>query len=304
MSAPRTWPRALRTSLLVAAGALALAACADILNTLEQGTDENTAAGKLVRGVNRVRKSAQDLDPSEEHYIGRTVAAQILSMPQYRLVEDAALTAYVNRVGLGIAMSNDGVRQPFAGYHFAVLDTDEVNALACPGGTIFVTKGMLAKASSEDELAAILAHEIAHVTHRHGLEQIKKGNLASAFQYLGSGALQAAGQNNADLQKLAEVFDNSVKDVVGALITSGYSREAEVQADTSGRQFLLGAGYDPQGLTRVLNQMGETGGEGGMFATHPAPKDRQATLQPPLAYAADAAGQTVRAQRYAAAMKP
>lgn len=304
MSARRPLWRAWRAPLLLVAGALALAACADLMNKLEEGTDENTGVGKLVRGVNRVRKSAQDLDPSEEHYIGRTVAAQILAMPQYKLSEDTALVNYVNRVGIGIALSNDNVRQTFAGYRFAVLDTDETNALACPGGLIFVTKGMLAKASNEDELAAILAHEIAHVSHRHGLDAIKKSNLTSAFQYLGSGALQVAGENNADLQKLATVFDDSVKDVVGALVTSGYSRAAEEEADTSGREYLRNAGYDPQGLSRVLAKMGETGGEGGMFATHPAPKDRQATLEPPLPYVADAAGQAARAQRYAASMKP
>lgn len=281
-----------------------LVACAQVLGALEEATDPDSAGGKLVRGANRLRKSAQDLDPSEEHYIGRTVAAQILSMPQYKLANDAAMTAYVNRVGLGVAMSNDGVRQTFAGYHFAVLDTDEVNALACPGGTIFITRGLLQKASTEDELAAILAHEIAHVTLRHGLAQIKKANLAAAFQYLGSGALQAAGTNNEDLQKLATVFDDSVKDVVGALITSGYSREAESEADHAGRVFLAGTGYDPQALGRVLAKMSATGGQGGMFATHPAPQDRQQSLGEPLPFVADAQGETLRAQRFAVAMKP
>lgn len=283
---------------------LSLVACASVLGVLEDATDPDSAEGKLVRGANRLRKSAQDLDPSEEHYIGRTVAAQILAMPRYKLSTDAAMNAYVNRVGLGVAMTNDGVRQTFAGYHFAVLDTDEVNALACPGGTIFITKGLLAKASTEDELAGILAHEIAHVTLRHGLSQIKKGNLAQAFQYLGSGALQAAGTNNEDLQKLATVFDDSVKDVVGALITSGYSREAESEADVAGRKFLAGTGYDPQGLTRVLAKMGSGGGEGGMFATHPAPQERQQTLREPLAFTPDAQGEAIRAERFTAAMKP
>lgn len=295
--------RVLLTTALLGTPLLALAACAEFLGALEDATDPDSAEGKLVRGANKLRKSAQDLDPSEEHYIGRTVAAQIVAMPQYKLSQDQALTAYVTRVGLGVAMSNDRVRHTFAGYHFAVLDTDEVNALACPGGTIFVSKGLLAKATSEDEVAAILAHEIAHVTLRHGLEQIKKANLASAFQYLGSGALQAAGSNSADLQELAKVFDDSVKDVVGALITSGYSREAEAQADQLGRELLGGTGYDPQALTRVLAKMGEVGGEGGMFATHPSPADRLQTLTQPMPYAADAAALAARATRFAAVVK-
>ncbi len=295
--------RAALTSALFATPLLVLAACAEVLGALEDATDPDSAEGKLFRGANRLRKSAQDLDPSEEHYIGRTVAAQIVAMPQYKLSQDAALHAYLARVGLGIAMTNDKVRHTFIGYHFAVLDTDEVNALACPGGTIFITRGLLAKATSEDEVAAILAHEIAHVTLRHGLNQIKKANLASAFQYLGSGALQAAGNNSKDLAELSKVFDDSVKDVVGALITSGYSREAEAEADQLGRELLRGTGYDPQALTRVLAKMGEVGGQGGMFATHPSPADRQTTLRQPLPYAADAAGVAARATRYAAATK-
>lgn len=295
--------RVVLTAALLGTPLLALAACAEFLGALEDATDPDSAEGKLVRGANKLRKSAQDLDPAEEHYIGRTVAAQIVAMPQYKLSQDQALTAYVTRVGLGVAMSNDRVRHTFAGYHFAVLDTDEVNALACPGGTIFVSKGLLAKATSEDEVAAILAHEIAHVTLRHGLEQIKKANLASAFQYLGSGALQAAGSNSADLQELAKVFDDSVKDVVGALITSGYSREAEAEADHLGRDLLGGTGYDPQALTRVLAKMGEVGGEGGMFATHPSPADRCQTLLKPLPYAADPADLAARAARFVAVAK-
>jgi predicted Zn-dependent protease len=286
-----------------AAPLLVLFACAGVMEALENATDPDSAEGKLVRGTNRLRKSAQDLDPSEEHYIGRTVAAQIVAMPQYKLASNQAMHAYINRIGLGITMTNDGVRQTFNGYHFVVMDTDEVNALACPGGTIFISKGLLAKASSEDEVAAILAHEIAHVTLRHGLEQIKKSNLASAFQYLGSGALQAAGSNNDDLAKLATVFDDSVKDVVGALITSGYSREAEEQADHKGREYLAGAGYDPQALSRVLAKMGEVGGEGGMFATHPSPQDRQATLRDAVAFRPDVQGESIRAARFAAAMQ-
>jgi predicted Zn-dependent protease len=303
MSTQRS-PRFVRLAVLVGIVALSLVACAKLMETLEGATDPNSAEGKLVRGANRLRKSAQDLDPAEEHYIGRTVGAQILAMPQYVLAQDQALVDYVTRVGTGVVMSNDGVRHTFAGYHFAVLETEEVNAFACPGGTIFVTKGMLRNATTEDELAAVLAHEIAHVTHRHGLEQIKKANLAQAFQYLGSGTLQAAGQGNADLQKLTEVFDDSVKDVVGALITSGYSREAEQQADTSGREFLRQAGYDPQALTRVLSRMDRAGGAGGMFATHPAPGARLATLGAALPFRPDPAGEAVRAQRFAAAMKP
>jgi len=276
---------------------LPVAACAGVLNALEQMTDENTAEGKLIRGANRLRKSWQDLDPSEEHYIGRSVAAQILAMPEYPLLQDDRVTAYLNRVGQAVVMTNDGVRHPFDDYHFAVLDTAEINAFACPGGIVLVTRGLLQQTASEDELAAVLAHEIAHVTLRHGVQAIQQQNLAEAFTYLGSGAAQAT-MKQQDLQKLTAVFDDSVKNVVHTLITSGYSREAEAAADQLGREFLAGTGYDPQALSRVLARMQGAGGHGGMFATHPAPQDRLAALGGPLAWVGSAAAIERRQPRY------
>ena len=291
--------------LLLAAG-IALAACAEVMNSLESITPEDSVAGKAVRGANRLRKSQEDLDPAEEHFIGRSVAAQILAMPEYAVADDQKLTEYLNLLGNGIAMSCDEVRHTFAGYRFAVLDTDEVNAFACPGGTILVSRGLIAKTTDEDELAAVVAHEIAHVHHRHGLAAISQANLMEAFTYLGSAGAQAALKNE-DLQKVTGLFESSVGNVVDALVKGGYSREAEYQADASGRRFLAAAGYREDALQAVLERMGEAGGEGGMFSTHPAPADRLSHLQPPAAaprQATDVAAAQARAQRYALAVRP
>lgn len=275
------------------------AACASVMSTLERATDEGSVEGKLVRGANRVRKSFQDIDPSEEHYIGRSVAAQILALPEYPLRDEESLQSYVERVGHGIVALNDGVRQPYLGYRFGILDTDEVNAFACPGGLILVSRGLLATTQSEDEVAAVLAHEIAHVTLRHGVAAIKKENLTQAFTYLGAGAAQAT-MDSKDLQKLTDVFGDSVGNIVQTLVTSGYSRDAELAADELGRTLLAQAGYDPQALARVLERMH---GEGGMLATHPAPSDRVAALGEPLPYVADAAAAERRQARWASALK-
>jgi len=194
------------------------------------------------------------------------------------------------------------VRRPFLDYRFAVLATDEVNAFACPGGLILVSRGLIKKSQSEDELAAVLAHEIAHVTLRHGVAAIQQANLAQAFTYLGAGAAQAT-MSKEDLDALTGLFDGSIDDIVQTLVTSGYSRESEEQADALGREFLATTGYDPQGLTRVLHTMEGDGGHGGMFATHPAPKDRIASLGAPKSFTADAKAAAARQKRYAAAMK-
>jgi len=126
----KTTKKIVTSVVLVAALGVVITACADVMNALEQATDENTAAGKLVRGANRIRKSFQDLDPSEEHFIGRSVAAAVLTLPGYKLSTDEAATDYVNKVGNGIVASCDQVRSTFNGYHFAVLESEEINAFA------------------------------------------------------------------------------------------------------------------------------------------------------------------------------
>jgi predicted Zn-dependent protease len=290
----------MRRILFALCALLPLAACAAVMNALEEATGEDTAAGKLVRGANRLRKSFQDLDPSEEYFIGRSVAAQLLAMPEYAIDPDPKLTAYVQRVGAGLVALNDGVRRPFLDYRFAVLKTQEVNAFACPNGLILVSRGLLANTKKEEEVAAVLAHEIAHVTLRHGVAAIQQGNLAQAFTYLGAGAAQAT-MNQEDLNALTDLFDGSVDDVVQTLVTSGYSRDAEYAADKLGREFLAGAGYDPQALVHVLGCMQDHGGQGGMMSTHPAPKDRVAELGGPVAFAGGADGDKVRQARFQAA---
>ncbi len=286
---------------VVLATALAAVGCQQMMQALEESTTEDTVLGKSVRGVNRARKAFTDLDPSEEHYVGRAVAAQILSEPRYVVSDDQALQDYVNLVGQAIVTGCDEVRHTFDGYSFAVLETDEVNAFAAPGGTILLTRGMLRQTASEDELAAVLAHEIGHVTHRHGLAAIQQANLTEAFLYLGTAAAQAT-MSEQDLQKLTEVFDSSVQDVVKTLVVNGYSREAETEADGAAVRYLTAAGYDPEALQRVLQRMAGTGGDGGFFATHPAPSDRMADAKP-TSKPVDAAVVAQRTARYRSVVK-
>lgn len=259
----------------------AFAACAEMMNALEKNSDENTQTGKLIRGANRLRKSFQDLDPSEEHYVGRAVAAQILSIPGTRLNNDPALNDYVNRVGQGLSISTDKVRQTFNGYRFAIIDSSELNALATPGGTIFVTSELVKTAEIEDELAGVLAHEIAHVTLRHGLAAIKQSNLAEAFQYLGDSAATAT-LTEEQRRKVTNVFGSSIDDVVTTMVKNGYSREAEYAADRLGYEILSSSGYDSGALHSIINKLKKksAGGRGGIMSTHPAPEDRLQNLGP------------------------
>lgn len=125
---------------------------------------------RRVQQVQRVAGAAQrataEITPRQEYYIGRAVAATILK--QYRPWNHPAANAYVNKVGQSLALVSDAP-QTFGGYHFLVLDSPEINAFAAPGGLILVSRGLLACCGSEDELAAVLAHEISHVQLKHGL---------------------------------------------------------------------------------------------------------------------------------------
>jgi len=288
----------MRRATFLLLGAIGFAvACAETLNSLEKATTEGTAAGDLVRGVNRARKSFEDLDPSEEHYIGRAVAAQVVAQPEYPLSTNENLIDYVNRVGNAVVLNCERIRHTFIGYHFTVLDTDEINAFAAPGGTIFVTRGLIRRTQSEDELAGVLAHEIAHVNHRHGLGAIKNSNLVAAFQYLVSGASKAV-LDQESLGKLTGIFDDSIKDITSSLIKNGYGRGKEYEADKSGAAFAAAAGYDPGALHAFIRRLGSEGGSGGVFATHPSPADRLEELGKPPAAALDAEGLRARGVRY------
>ena len=257
---------------LAIASLLLLPGCAEIVQvgtTMGHGAGVITSEQKesIDRTAIKSERAARPITDREEYYLGRAVAATILG--QYRLHLDERTTNYINRLGNALALASD---RPFTygGYHFAVLDSEEVNALACPGGIVFITKGMLKRTANEEELAAILAHEIAHVNHKDGLAAIKQSRWVEVVATLGSGATQELGVGQLD--KLAALFEGSVNDVAKTLIVNGYGRSQELVADRSAMIFMHRLGYDPNGLTDSLAKLArqqETGAGKGLFATHP-----------------------------------
>jgi predicted Zn-dependent protease len=259
--------------------AVCLAGCAEVV---QMGTAVGEGMGKISRedreAIDRMAKqtakAARPMTEQEEYYVGRAVAATILG--RYRLYSNERLTAYVNSIGLAMALASDRP-YTFGGYHFAILDTEEVNALACPGGIIFITRGMLRKAQNEDQLAAILAHEVAHVNHKDGLASIQKSRWMEALSILGSETARKLG--GAEMGKLVSLFEGSVDDVAKTLLVNGYGREQEREADLGALAFLNRLGYSPYGLTDCLERMAreQTGGaKQGIFATHPGMNERLA----------------------------
>jgi len=262
-------------SALVLALILLLTACAvldkgtEILNKADRVAADAQTVGKAVE---KFRSSFADITEEEEYYIGRSVAALILS--RYPVYQNDGLTQYVNTVGSAVALFSDRP-EIFAGYHFLILATDEVNAMAAPGGLIFVTKGLLRRCKDEETLALILAHEIGHVAAKHGLQAIKKSRLTDAFMFLGTQAVQRYGPQ--EIAQLTTMFEGVLSDIVEQIVVRGYDRSSEYDADGLAVRFAARTGFEPSAIVRFLGTMvgdKSTAAGKGWFTTHPAPQDR------------------------------
>jgi len=294
--------------LLAAAAALTLLSCESLGTVSQIGTALGVATGNIdqsqAEAINKsaaaVQKSFEDITPEQEYYIGRAVGATVLS--KYPPYQEQKVNDYLNLLGQTLALASDRP-ETFGGYHFLALDSEEINAFATPSGLIFVTRGLLRCAPNEEATAAILAHEIAHVVKRHGLQSIKKSRLTTALTSVALTAAQTAGPE--ELAKLTSTFQDSITDITSTLITSGYSRAFESEADLTATAILKRVGYDPWALVEMLKVMQRKLKPGGLdFAkTHPEPKDRILEVQKELAGSTPAASPAPeRQKRYRAAL--
>ena len=246
-----------------------------------------------------VTKTFQDITPEQEYYIGRTVAATVLA--NYKAYPTEDLNGYLNRMGQALAQFSTRP-ETFGGYHFLVLDSDDINAFAAPGGLILATRGLLECCQTEDELAAVLAHEIGHVEKLHGLRAIRTGRLNSALTILAVEAgKNLAGENLAEVTK---AFDESINDITTTLMNSGYSRKLEFEADAAAIGILKQAGYQPGALVAMLENMAKSwdSSRKDFAATHPPPADRIAELQKAKVESSKETA-AARQKRFAAATK-
>lgn len=245
----------------------------------------------LAKGIKDAKK---DLTPENEYFLGRSVATKILANANYSYrdaggFQNGALegmTAYVNAVGNVVAYAAlDTTRKgdrpaPIVGWHFVVLEDDTINAFAAPGGYIFVTTGAVRTAESEDELAAILAHEVAHVVRGHAMGSIKKGRFSKVTKEFLDSSVEL---DPAAEKAMTETFGGSIDDIVDGSLVKGYSKDTEFEADKVGLEILAAAHYDPQALIRYLKilDQNQNTGSGGFYATHPKASDRIKKLTDP-----------------------
>jgi hypothetical protein len=200
----------------------------------------------------------------KELALGRQLATQIEQ--QAKMVEDPIITEYVNRVGQNIVLHSDA-KIPFT---IKVIQGDEVNAFALPGGYFYVYTGLLLAADNEAELAGVMAHEIAHVAARHAMENSGKGTLMNYGILAG---IIFGGP-------IASTILQNVGGIGSSLAFFKFSRGAEVEADKLGVQYLYAAGYDPTAMSTMFEKLAsrnkkKPGALLKLFSTHPQSVDRR-----------------------------
>lgn len=269
----------------------------DMTSTLSQVVQHSDS---IIKSGKALMKAAEDFTPEQEYYIGRTVGAVVVT--KYKPYNNQQATHYINIVGQTLAQASD-MPETFNGYHLLILDSPEINAFATPAGHIFVTRGMLGCCQNEGELAAVLAHEIGHVQNKHGIDAIKKSRITEAFTIIGTEATKTFADS--DIANLTAVFEDSINDITGTLINSGYSRSFERQADESAVTIMERVGYNPKSLVAMLNVMGEKlQPEGLDFAkTHPSPESRIEDLNEIISSSGEPKFSSAQEKRFQTAMK-
>ncbi len=250
---------------------------------------------RMLDTAKNVGKATRDIGQDEEIAIGKDLAATLLGAAP--LVNDARMQRYVNNVGRWIASQSE---RPDLPWQFGVLEAPQLNAFAVPGGTVFITRGLLERMRSEAELAGVLGHEIVHVVKKHHLKAIQKG----AQTALAGEALSMAAQQSRN-SALNEKLVSFGKEMYGR----GLDKGDEFEADRLGVVLAARAGYDAYGLPSVLQTLqamnAEDSGLALMFKTHPAPGERLDALGEKMQPTLDAySAQPQLAERFRAEFKP
>lgn len=219
---------------------------------------------KAAETVQKIQKANADISEPQEISLGEGIASNLLGAAP--LLDNPAVQEYVNRVGRWLTLQTE---RPDLPWQFGVLDDNDVNAFAAPGGYVFITKGLLAKMNSEAELAGVLAHEISHVLRKHHLQAIKKGARTELLSDLANDAIKNTGTD----PRFSKLVSAGTE-----VYARGLDKNDEFEADRMGVVIAARAGYDPYGLPAVLQTLQSLNPSDShlalMFKTHPAVGDR------------------------------
>ena len=278
--------RAILLALLLPAAATPAAAQFDIGRIIN----------KTIETTKKFQEANKEFTQEQEIDLGNGITASILGA--VKLHPDSNLQRYVNRVGKWVAMHSARADLP---WHFGVIEGDSVNAFAMPGGTVLVSHGLLKRLSSESELAAVLAHEIAHVVRKHQLAAIQSSLNSDAWASVGKDlAGEAIGRRGGDAFGLKSAAANMGVDAVkNGVFLRPLDRGMEYEADRLGVVLAARSGYDPYGLPSVMQMLAQEKGDGSgadVFSTHPSASDRLGELEKFVPTVATSAGQGVEAR--------
>lgn len=238
---------------------------------------------KIMEKAQKVQEASKPISVDQEKDIGREVSAKVIAA--FHVYPNDALTRYVNEVGQTVAAQSE--RNEIL-YHFAVLDSDDINAYSAPGGYVFITRGALALCQDESELAGVLGHEVGHIAAKHVIHEIenanKKGALASEI-----GADVGNLTNNAPgSSAYKEALQNIVKNIItNTMFGKGLPAKDEYDADERGVRYAHDAGYPADGLERFLKAFqtatGQEGKRSYMTTTHPPVQERNSRMEQEIA---------------------
>jgi predicted Zn-dependent protease len=231
-----------------------------------QPSSASATAGETTAAASEPEFNWKNPSKEEEIALGREIAGNLLGAAP--LVKDAALQKYVNSVGRWVASQSE---RPDLPWRFGVIESEDINAFAAPGGYIMLTKGLYRKLTNEAQLAGVLGHEIGHVVKKHQLKVLQKQQLLN----MGAGFLSS--KYAKDNQLVSKAIGT------GAEISArSLDKSAEYEADRLGLSYAARAGYEPYGLTEVLQTIGQTNKNDGsvalLFKTHPHPDERLVAL--------------------------
>lgn len=220
-----------------------------------------------VIGCASMSKATKTLTPREEYYLGRSVAANAFAQLPFI---DTKFNEYLNTVGQYLSYFSDRPHT-YIGHHFGVINSDRPLAYSSPGGHILISSAMIRTLENEDELAAVLAHEIGHIEHQHALKTIRKSGISEMGINTGL-ALLSFFTKNQELHRAMEHYDELVSDYAEQVINGSYSKSQEKESDQSALKILSSTGYDASALHSYLLRVKTEGG--GWLSNHPSDEER------------------------------